>query len=158
MPYVQLEHWLDRGAIKAWWGFSWKTFGGLAVGAVVGLQLGTLVYGSGSAGQVGLLAAGAVLGLLIMLQRRGMIAGKRLLILLQFGLRVLRGHTEIDGRAYGIVAEEPDPAPLIRVRVRQQPSPLAGPTPMDAAPPGTSAGRLLGDAVVPPHAIEELTP
>ena len=129
MPYVQLEQWLDRGAIKAWWGFSWKTFGGLAVGAVVGLQLGTLLYGSGSAGQVGLLAAGAVLGLLIMLQRRGMIAGKRLLILLQFGLRVLRGHTEIDGRAYGIVAEEPDPAPLIRVRVRQ--APAAGPPAAD---------------------------
>ncbi len=143
MPYVQLEQWLDRGAIKAWWGFSWKTFGGLAVGAVVGLQLGTLVYGSGSAGQVGLLALGAVLGLLVMLQRRGMIAGKRLLILVQFGFRVLRGHTEIDGRAYGVVAEEPEPAPLMRVRVRQHPVDQLG---------GTAGPNTVDDVALPPPA------
>ncbi len=62
MPYVELEQFLDRGAIRAWWGFSWKTFLGLGIGAVLGQQLGAVVYGSGTAGMAALTAVGALLG------------------------------------------------------------------------------------------------
>lgn len=117
MAYVELEQFLDRGAIRAWWGFSWKTFLGLGIGGVLGQQLGAVVYGSGTAGMAALTALGAALGVILMLQRRGMIVAKRLLILVQFAVRVAAKRTEFDGRAPGLVIVE-DQTPPMRVRLR----------------------------------------
>ena len=131
MPYVELEQFLDRGAIRAWWGFSWKTFLGLGVGAVVGQQLGAVVYGSGTPGMAALTALGGLLGVVLLLQRRGMIVAKRLLILMEYLLRVAAQRTEIDGRTFGVVAPADEPPPM-RVRLRTSTSP--DPAPEDAIP------------------------
>lgn len=117
MAYVELEQFLDRGAIRAWWGFSWKTFLGLGIGGVLGQQLGAVVYGSGTAGMATFTALGAALGVILMLQRRGMIVAKRLLILLQFAVRVAANRTELDGRAPGLLVVEDTVSPM-RVRLR----------------------------------------
>ena len=136
MAYVELEQFLDRGAIRAWWGFSWKTFLGLGIGGVLGQQLGAVLYGSGTAGMAVLTALGAALGVILMLQRRGMIVAKRLLILLQFGVRVAANRTELDGRAPGLLVVE-DQAPPMRLRLRPAvPHPTPPPLePPDAEPP-----------------------
>src|SRR3712207_6555800 len=118
MPYAELEEWLDRGAIRAVWRLTWKTFAGVGIGAVLGMQVGTLVYGAGLA-VGGLTLLGAALGWACMRQRRGMVAVKRLWIRLQFWLRVLRKQTELDGRVYGVVRDEPQIAPVMRVRARR---------------------------------------
>ncbi len=131
MAYVELEQFLDRGAIRAWWGFSWKTFLGLGIGGVLGQQLGAVVYGSGTAGMAVLTALGAALGVILMLQRRGMIVAKRLLILMQFAVRVAAKRTELDGRAAGVVVVDAQ-APPMRVRVRPT---APGVVPADVGPP-----------------------
>jgi len=131
MAYVELEQFLDRGAIRAWWGFSWKTFLGLGIGGVLGQQLGAVLYGSGTAGMAALTALGAALGVILMLQRRGMIVAKRLMILLQFAVRVATNRTELDGRAPGLLVVE-DQTPPMRVRLRPT---APGTAPPDPDPP-----------------------
>ncbi len=134
MPYVELEQFLDRGAIRAWWGFSWKTLLGLGIGAVLGQQLGAVVYGSGTAGMAALTAVGALLGVVLLLQRRGMIVAKRLVILAEFALRVAAQRTEIDGRTVGVVTMADEPPPM-RVRLRMLTPPEAAPATGDVATP-----------------------
>jgi hypothetical protein len=116
MPYVELEQFLDRGAIKAYAWFSWKTAGGLGGGAIVGMQLGALLYGTGTLGVGVLTLLGAASGLALLSQRRGLIVARRLGVRAAFWLRRAAGRTELDGRDFG-VAREDATLPLLLVRV-----------------------------------------
>ena len=151
MAYVELEQFLDRGAIRAWWGFSWKSFLGLGIGGVLGQQLGAVLYGSGTAGMALLTALGATLGVILMLQRRGMIVAKRLVILFQFAVRVASGRTELDGRAPGLLVLEDTVAPM-RVRLR----PMAPVLPaVEPALPLAPVDRLENESILLEHAVVE---
>ncbi len=153
MAYVELEQFLDRGAIRAWWGFSWKTFLGLGIGGVLGQQLGAVVYGSGTAGMAALTALGAALGVILMLQRRGMIVAKRLVILLQFAVRVAAKRTEFDGRASGLLIVEDTVSPM---RVRMRPVAPSAVLPDEGPPPPAvlEDGQPAQDAPVAGAAME----
>jgi hypothetical protein len=140
MPYVELEQFLDRGAIRAWWGFSWKTLLGLGAGAVLGQQLGAVIYGSGTAGMAALTALGALLGVVLLLQRRGMIVAKRLLILAEYLLRVATQRTEIDGRTFGTVIPADEPPPMrVRLRTPLPPHDADGAPPLEAGNPAEAS-------------------
>jgi hypothetical protein len=118
MSYVELEQFLDRGSIRAWWGLSWRTFFGCAGGAVLGQQLGTVLFGAHMAGVALLTLVGAALGLTLLLKRRGIIVARRLLVLAGFGLRVARRRTVLDGALLAGRVDAHAPPP-IQIRVRE---------------------------------------
>ncbi len=133
MSYVELEQFLDRGAIRAWWGLSWRTFFGCAGGAILGQQLGTVVWGASTAGVALLTLLGAALGLTLLLKRRGILVAQRLLVLLVFGLRSLRGQTVLDGALLQGRVDEAVPTPPIQVRVHAPLAPEAASEPDSAS-------------------------
>jgi len=112
MPYVELEQFLDRGSIRAWWGFSWRTFFGCAAGAIVGQQLGAALYGAGSAGMAVLSVVGAAVGLVVLLKRRGIVLARRVLVLGTFALRVAGKRSVLDGTQLGGRRHDAAPVPL----------------------------------------------
>ncbi len=122
MSYVELEQFLDRGSIRAWWGLSWRTFFGCAGGAVLGQQLGTVLFGTNMAGVATLTLVGAALGLTLLLKRRGIIVARRLLVLATFGLRVARKRTLVDGALLAGRVDAHAPPP-IQIRVREARAP-----------------------------------
>src|SRR3712207_6227698 len=142
MSYVELEQFLDRGSIRAWWGLSWRTFFGAAGGAVIGQQLGTAVWG-GSAAAVALATLlGATVGLTLLLKRRGIIVARRLVVLATFGLRVASRRTVIDGARLGTTLE-PSSSPPIQVRVRAVAS--RSPVPSGDPPPVSNGAQPSGE-------------
>ncbi len=129
MSYVELEQFLDRGSIRAWWGLSWRTFFGCAGGAVLGQQLGAVLWGASTAGVALTTLLGAALGLTLLLKRRGVIVWQRLLVLIIFGLRAVRRQTLLDGRQLSAVLDEGVSAPPLQVRVHPPTEPDATPAP-----------------------------
>ncbi len=117
MSYVELEQFLDRGAIRAWWGLSWRTFFGCAGGAILGQQLGTVVWGASTAGVALTTLLGAALGLMLLLKRRGVIVWQRLAVLIIFGLRAVRRQTVLDGALLRERVDEAAAVPAMQVRV-----------------------------------------
>ncbi len=117
MPAPELEQFLDRGQIRAWWGLAWRTVAGLATGAVLGQQIGVILYGNRWP-MAALTILGAAIGLGLMLQRRGLVNARRLAIRGAYCYRRVRKHNFIDGRAYGAVPAEVE-RPTLRVRMRQ---------------------------------------
>ncbi len=133
MSYVELEQFLDRGSIRAWWGLSWRTFFGCAGGAILGQQLGVVVWGASTAGVALSTLLGAALGLTLLLKRRGVIVWQRLAVLTVFGLRAVRQRTVLDGRHLITPMDDTVTAPPIQVRVHPPAEPDA-PTAQGAAP------------------------
>ena len=119
MSYVELEQFLDRGSIRAWWGLSWRTFFGCAGGAVLGQQLGTMLFGANMAGVATLTLVGAALGLTLLLKRRGIIVARRLVVLAAFGLRAASKRTLVDGALLAGRVDAHAPPP-IQIRVRER--------------------------------------
>ena len=125
MAQLQLEQCLNRGAIRAWWGFSMRTFIALAAGAILGLELGMLLYGGGLR-VAALMFVGALAGAFVLRERRGILAVHRWRLAARFHLRRLLVRPELDGRpgarrdlpgsAYG-----PSPAAM-RVRIHTPPA------------------------------------
>ena len=103
---------------------------GLATGAVLGQQLGVILYGNRWP-MAALTILGAAIGLGLMLQRRGLVNARRLAIRCAYYARHIRKHNVIDGRSYGVVPTEVE-QPLLRVRLRQTP-----PSEDDDQPPST---------------------
>ncbi len=116
MPAPELEDFFDRGKMRAWWGLNWWTAGGLAVGAVLGQQLGTIFYGNQWPMAV-FTIVGAVLGFWLMLSPRGLHRWQRVAIRVGYYWRRVRRQAIIDGRAYGVVTPA-DEQPTYRVRIR----------------------------------------
>ena len=142
MPAPELEQFLDRGQIRAWWGLAWRAVAGLATGAVLGQQLGVILYGNRWP-MAALTILGAALGLSLMLQRRGLVNARRLAIRGAYYARRIRKHNVIDGRAHGIVPAEVE-QPALRVRLRPS-APDDDDQPPSRQPP-----------VPEPHAVETL--
>ncbi len=129
MSYVELEQFLDRGAIRAWWGLSWRTFFGCAGGAILGQQLGAVVWGASTAGVALSTLLGAALGLTLLLKRRGVIVWQRLAVLTVFGLRAVRRQTVLDGLHLNRPMDAGVLGPSIQVRVHPPTEPDATPAP-----------------------------
>ncbi len=142
MSYVELEQFLDRGAIRAWWGLSWRTFFGCAGGAILGQQLGAVVWGASTAGVALTTLLGAALGLTLLLKRHGVIVWQRLVVLTVFGLRMVRGHTMLDGLHLNRPMDDSVTAPPIQVRVHPPLVPDA--TTSDVAPGAAVTSRRNG--------------
>ncbi len=132
-----MEQFLDRGAIRAWWGLSWRTFFGCAGGAILGQQVGAVLWGASTAGVALTTLLGAALGLTLLLKRRGVIVWQRLAVLTAFGLRMVRGHTVLDGTRLGNHLDEAATVRPMQVRVHPPTEPDAAPSPV----------RLTGSAI-----------
>ncbi|MDP9313933.1 MAG: hypothetical protein M3R24_24160 [Chloroflexota bacterium] len=141
MSYVELEQFLDRGSIRAWWGLSWRTFFGCAGGAVLGQQLGAVVWGASTAGVALTTLLGAALGLTLLLKRRGVLVWQRLAVLAVFGLRMVRRHTMLDGWHLNQPMDDTVTAPAMQVRVHPPEEPDA------ALAPVKLTGGVLGGAL-----------
>ncbi len=137
MSYVELEQFLDRGSIRAWWGLSWRTFFGCAGGAILGQQLGAVLWGASTAGMALTTLLGAALGLTLLLKRRSVIIAQRLLVLGVFVLRMIRRQTVLDGALLLARPDDGVTGPPMQVRVHP-------PTEPDA-----SAAEVATDAAIP---------
>ncbi len=135
MSYVELEQFLDRGSIRAWWGLSWRTFFGCAGGAILGQQLGAVVWGASTAGVALTTLLGAALGLTLLLKRRGVLVWQRLLVFTVFGLRAVRRQTVLDGRHFTPPMADGVNAPPLQVRVHPPKEPLG---PASGGAPGAA--------------------
>ncbi len=105
MAYVELEQFLDQGAIRILAGLSRKTFGGAVVGGVLGSQLTLTVAARGSWPVAIGTILGVILGASLMMKRRGIENWKRWGFALLYLVRALAGHLSIDGLAH-VRAEE----------------------------------------------------
>ncbi len=125
MAYVELEQFLDQGAIRILAGLSRQTFAGAVVGGVLGSQLTLTVASRGSWPVVFGVALGIILGAALMMKRRGIENWKRWSFALLYFVRGLTGSLSIDGLAH-VRAEEDRGLTRVRrhtVRPEAQPEP-----------------------------------
>ena len=119
MAYTELEQFLGRGEEKVFWILSLKSIGGLAVGGFLGQRLGLLLFGHGL-GAMGTTLALAGLGLVLMLQYRGLIVARRLVIRGAWYVRAIHpvviDGTHFDGTASDVVVGQPGLNERVRVR------------------------------------------
>lgn len=126
MGYLELEQFLGRGNEKVFWVLSLKDLCGMALGGFIGQRGGEILFGSGMPAMVVALV-GAFIGLTLMMQYHGLIIGRRLVLLLRFYGRRLRGATKLD-----LAAGEPEetgfrPQSHVRVYDRETSQIIFGP-------------------------------
>ncbi len=115
MSYVELEQFLGRGEEKAIWLLSYKNIAGLLLGGYIGHEFGSSLAGTGG-WVLGAVVLGAVIGVVLTMQYRGLLVARRLLIRLWFYLQRTCGPRRIDARLLYQTIETPRHV----VRVRRQ--------------------------------------
>ncbi len=105
MPAQELEQFLGKGEEKAWWIFTYKNVAGVVVGGFMGNRIGQLM--GGGIWNMLMIVVGAALGLLVTLNQRGLMWGRRRWIALWFYLSEAVSPTTIDAATlYTVTTEE----------------------------------------------------
>jgi hypothetical protein len=104
MAARELEQFLGKGEEKAWWFLTYKNVAGIVVFGFIGNRIGQLL--GGGIWNMVMIAVGALAGLLITLNQRGLMWGRRRVIALWFYLREAVSPTTIDAATWYTVTTE----------------------------------------------------